>query len=110
MTTYTGRQAVTLVRRSPGPPDAYGVYARVETRETVTGCSVQPLGSDEQLSDADRVTTRVKLFAPAGTVLTATDAVETGGVVYEVDGDPEFWTDHRGTPHHVECLLRRATG
>lgn len=110
MSPFTGREVITIVRRTPGAPDRLGVRVPTETQQTVTGCSVQPLGTDEELSNVDRVITRWKLYAPAGTVLTVTDAVMSNGVRYEVEGDPQTWPDIRGVPHHVECFLRRATG
>lgn len=111
MTAFTGRDTVVIVRRVMGAPDNLGVPTRIETREVVWNCcSVQPLGTDELLSDVDRVITRWKLYAPADVNLTSTDAVESNGLLYEVDGDPQIWADVRGVPHHLTCLLRRATG
>lgn len=110
MTAFTGRDTITVVHRTAGTPDNLGVPAKIETRRQVAGCSVQPLGTDELLSDVDRVITRWKLYAPAATALTTADAVESNGLLYEVDGDPQVWSDTRGVPHHLECLLRRATG
>jgi len=110
MTPYIGRQVVTIVRRSDGPPDHLGVPTVVETETQVPGCSVQPLTTAEQISDVDQVVTRWRLLAPAGVVMTATDAVIADGVRYSVDGDPQPWTDLGGRPHHIECFLRRATG
>lgn len=110
MNPFIGRQAVTIVHRTDGPPDALGVPTRVETETAVTGCSVQPLSTDEQLSDVDEVITRWRLYAPAGLPMTAIDAVIFDGARYEIDGDPQTWSDLGGRPHHVECYLRRATG
>lgn len=110
MTTFTGRETITVVHRTNGPPDPLGVPTRVESLRPVSGCSVQPLSTDEELSNVDRVTTRWRLIAPANTALSVTDAVVSQGLLYEIDGDPQLWTDIRGQPHHLECLLRRATG
>jgi hypothetical protein len=107
---FTGRQTITTVTRVDGVPDPLGVPARVETHTQVAGCSVQPLATVEDLSNVDTVISRWRLFAPIGTTLSATDGVIADGVLYEVDGDPQPWTDQRGRPHHLECLLRRATG
>jgi hypothetical protein len=109
-TPYIGRQAVTIVRRSDGPPDALGVPTVVETETAVTGCSVQPLSTAEDISDVDQVITRWRLYAPAGITVTATDAVIADGTLFSVDGDPQTWPGLNGTPHHTECYLRRATG
>jgi hypothetical protein len=105
-----GHQTVILVHRAAGPPDTLGVPSHVETQESVSGCSVQPLTTTEELSDVDQVITRWRLYAPATVTLTAIDAVISDGVLYEVDGDPQIWSDMAGRPHHLECYLRRATG
>jgi hypothetical protein len=109
-TPLIGRQTVTVVHRTDGPPDSLGVPSVVETETAVTGCSVQPVSTAEELSDVDQVITRWQLFMPAGITVTATDNVIADGVVYGVDGDPQTWTDLGGRPHHTECYLRRATG
>lgn len=110
MTAPHGNQTITGVKRSEGPPDVLGVPLRVETTFTIERCSVQPLSTVEQLSNVDQVTTRLHLYAPAGTPLTVTDAVIVDGVTYELDGDPQTWTDARGRPYYLDCLIRRATG
>lgn len=110
MTPFIGRQAVTIVHRTDGPPDALGVPAVVETETTVTGCSVQPVSTTEDVSNVDQVVSRWRMFAPAATAFTATDGVISDGVLYQVDGDPQIWSDLGGNPHHIECYLKRATG
>ncbi|HEX5119849.1 MAG TPA: hypothetical protein VFW65_32080 [Pseudonocardiaceae bacterium] len=105
-----GHQIITVIRRTSGPPDRLGVPTQVETRHDVSGCSVQPVGTDEQLSNVDLVVTRWRLYAPADADVVVTDAVIAGGLTYEVDGDPQVWPDIRGQPHHLEAYLRRATG
>jgi len=105
-----GRETVTVVTRSWGPPDTLGVAAKVETPHTVTGCAVVPLTTQEDVSDVDHVVTRWRLFGPPDMAVTVTDAVIVGDLTYEVDGDPQVWPDARGVPHHLECYLRRATG
>lgn len=110
MTRPFGQQTVTGVRRTWGAPDALGVPTRIDTPVEITGCSVQPLSTAEQLSDVDQVTTRWKLYAPASAMLTVTDAVIVNGLTYEIDGDPQTWSDQCGMPSYTECLLRRATG
>lgn len=109
-TPFLGRQTVTFVHRSDGPPDNLGVPTVVETETTVPGCSVQPVSTTEEISDVDQVITRWRLFAPAGVTLTAIDAVIADGERFSVDGDPQIWPGLNGIPHHTECLLRRATG
>lgn len=105
-----GHQVIAVVRRTEGIPDRLGVPTLVETTHYVSGCSVQPLATIEQLSNVDQVVTRWRLFAPADADLIVTDAVITNGIQYEVDGDPMVWPDLGGVPHHLEAYLRRATG
>jgi hypothetical protein len=105
-----GRETVTLIRRVVASTDPYGNDTTTETSATVDGCSVQPADSTEVLASADRITTRMRLYAPAGTDLTAVDAVEHNGTRYEVDGEPMVWASLTGTGHHVEAYLRKWTG
>jgi hypothetical protein len=105
-----GGTTVTLVRRTVSGTDAHGEDVYTLTREDVAGCQVQPVSSAEQLGTGDTVTTRYRLFAPAGVDLDAVDAVEVDGRSYEVDGETSRWSDLLGVPHHVEAFLRRVTG
>ncbi len=105
-----GRQTVTVLTRSDGARDSLGVPAVVEITTDVSGCSVQPLSSTEQLTDTDLVQSHWKLFAPATTVLRSTDSVMVNGLKYEVDGDPMVWNDFMGYPDHMEARLRKPSG
>lgn len=107
---FIGRQTVTVVHRTDGPPDNLGVPTVVETQTVVTGCSVQPVSTTEDVSDVDQVISRWRLFLPAGIAMTAVDNVIANGMVFSVDGDPQTWSDLGGKPHHTECYLRFATG
>lgn len=107
-----GRQTVTAVLVTYGTPDNLGVAQKVETQTPITGCSFQPLTTIETLGDVDQVTSHWKLFAPTTVDLTAIAAIITpwDGLRYEVDGDPQVWTDYFGRVSHQEVMLRRATG
>lgn len=105
-----GGQTATVITRTPGAKDRFGIPTSVETSVAVTGCFLQPLETEENLGNIDTVVSHFKLFAPAGTPLTPTGRVVVDGVSYEVRGDPMPWSDIRGIPHHIECYLRRATG
>jgi hypothetical protein len=107
-----GVKTVTGIRRTEGTPDKLGVPARVETTFDIPGCSFQPLAKPkEDLGNVDLTQSAWKLFAPAGTGLTATDAVRIDGLVYEIVGDPHEWPDPvTGVTDHTEIWLRRANG
>lgn len=110
MTVDVGNQDITLIRRVESGRDAHGNTIWSTARETVDGCSVQPFTSTETLLGGAQVQGRRKLFAPAGLNLDSVDAVEVGGVQYEIDGDAPDWPDLSGAADHVEAILRRVTG
>lgn len=104
-----GGHTVTVVR--PVGFDRHGDPLPGDPTETVvTGCSVQPASTTEDLDGRDTVAELWDLYAPAGTDLRATDRVRFGGILLEVDGEPLSWDDHRGTAHHLEVRLKRVTG
>lgn len=71
---------------------------------------LRPLQGDE-LADGTRdfVTTRYRLYAPAGIDVTAYDKVRIGTLDYEVSGEAEPHNIN-GRPHHREVLVQRSTG
>lgn len=69
--------------------------------------SVQPESSEEETTGRQTAITRWRLFAGPGTDLLATDRVLWDDLVLEVDGEVARWK-HRGRPHHVEAVLKRA--
>lgn len=79
-------------------------------RTDVSGCRVQPDRGTDNTLDREAITTRWRLFAPAGTDLLATDRVEHQGVVYVVEGSVEDWPSPTGRLAHIEALLRRTDG
>lgn len=88
-----GRQSITILR-APTTRDTHGNDRRdwpnaVET--VVTGCEVQPMGSQENLVNQDQVLIAWQVVAPLGTDVKATDRVRYNGTVYEVFGHPEDW-------------------
>lgn len=112
MTLPIGNQTVLAVVISYGPPDELGVPTETEAQTPISNCSFQPLVTIETLGDVDEVTSHWKLYAPATVNLRAVDAIVTpwDGLRYEVDGDPQTWTDMFGRISHQEVILRRATG
>jgi hypothetical protein len=70
---------------------------------------MQPQSSEEQVADAERVTTRWRLFLAATADLKATDRVVWSLQTFEVDGDVEAHQGMSGATRHKEALLRRVT-
>jgi hypothetical protein len=105
-----GVLTITLVRRIQSGEDAYGQDTWTEQQIAVSGCAVQPVSTNEQLGNVDRVLSRWKLFAPGDTVIEPTDKVVLDGQPYEVDGAAQVWPDINGQPHHVEVYLREVLG
>lgn len=106
-----GRDTVYGIHVSAGAKGSKGIAAEVEsTPFLITGCSFQPISAAEQMSNMDLTITMWRLYAPPATVLAAVDRVMAFGTKYQVFGDPQVWTDSRGKPHHLQCMLRKATG
>jgi hypothetical protein len=63
-----------------------------ETRVKVYNCVFVPAGSSESLAFQDQVATTDTIFMPAGTNVTALDAIEYNGDTYEINGEPSAWT------------------
>lgn len=103
---------VTIVRASLatgyGNSRTYGWDAA--TRTTVLGC-VQPSASSERTGARDRVDTSYRVFLPGTVDVEATDRIEWGGGVFEVDGEPQRWPAPFGSsPHHIELTMSRVVG
>ena len=58
----------------------------------------------EYTINREAIVTRWQLFAVAETDIVASDRFRSAGVIYEVDGDVQVWSDH------VEALLKRVVG
>lgn len=74
-------------------------------RHTITGCSVQPGATDEDMHMRDTVTTRWTAYLPPNADIQAADRVEWAGRTYLVDGEPERWVSPTGMVSHVKILL-----
>lgn len=86
----------------------------VVSRLTVTDLSIQP-NTQSEATDETRtsVVTGMRVLSAPGTDpdVTAVDRIEFNGLTYEVDGEVARWPDpFSGGAHHVEFVMRRATG
>jgi hypothetical protein len=96
------RPTWTTDARGTRRPD-YGAGA---SRVTVPGSLVQPGASVEVLENrVGAVAVRWSWFAPAGTDVVATDAVEWDGRLFAVDGEPARHRSPTGALDHVLVLL-----
>jgi hypothetical protein len=104
-------ETLTLIRRTPSGRDVYGNTVLTEQRVPLPGCASWPETETEITGGRDTsITTRAALLPP-GTVITEVDALEIGGVVYEMDGDPEVAVSPlTGTQGGVGVRVRRVTG
>lgn len=78
--------------------------------ELVDRCSVQPFTAAEVTADREFTSTRLRLFCPPATDITANSRVLFAGTAYEVDGEPGHWRDLDGRPSHIEAVLVRMSG
>jgi hypothetical protein len=86
-----GGLTVTIVRRMVTGQDEFNNDVYATTSEDVSGCSIQPASSRENLGFADQLTSGVVIFVPYGTDVSYIDAVIYNGVQYEVTGSPNIW-------------------
>ena len=81
-------------------------YGPAASRAPVPGSLVQPGASVEVLEGrVSAVAVRWSWFAPAGTDIQASDAVEWEGRTYAVDGEPARHRSPTGAVSHVLALL-----
>lgn len=104
----------TAIRLRAGEPvvDAMGQEIPGPDTETpVVGCAVWPRTSDEREQSRAQVVTGLTLFVPVGADVRATDRFRVRGEVYQVEGEPGFWSSPL-TGHAVgtEVALTRVTG
>jgi head-tail adaptor len=69
---------------------------------------VQPVSSDEQTLNEQRVVSRWRLFAEPSADIAATDRISWAGKTFQVDGEVQAWDV--GYVHHFEGYLRLVTG
>ena len=84
------------------------------SRLTVTDLSVQP-NTQNETTDETRtaVVTGWRVLSAPGTDadIRAEDRIEWDGLTFEVEGEIARWPDpFDGTTHHIEFVMRRATG
>jgi hypothetical protein len=110
-------KTITIVR--PGAParDDYGNdVPGAPTNIQVPGCAVEPhntatAGPIEVVDARDTVTSGLKLYAPTGTDLRATDQVIVDGVLYNVYGrSGDYQSPFTGSTGPVEASLEYVTG
>ncbi|MGZ6806389.1 MAG: hypothetical protein ACXVGG_07115 [Mycobacteriaceae bacterium] len=105
--TFPFGQTVTLVKRVKSGQDAFGNDVYSTTTVAVSG-AFAPGGSSEQLQGQDVVITQPTVYLPAGTDVSAVDAIDVAGQRFEVDGSPNDWQNpFTGWRPGVEVKLRR---
>lgn len=108
--TFPFGQPITLVKRVKGAPDSFGNDTWTTTTTAVVG-AFAPVASVELVQGQDVITTQPTVYLPAGTDVSALDAVQIDGKQYEVDGDPHNWVNpYTGWHAGLEVRLRRVTG
>jgi hypothetical protein len=84
-------QTITLLHRVLAEPDEYGNDTYSDVPMQVSGCVVQPAGSNEITQFTDQVSTDITVFMPYGTEVSALDGLVINGVKYEIAGIPQQW-------------------
>jgi hypothetical protein len=107
-------ETVTVIRAAT-VANRYGGQVRDwtnTTRTVVDGVSIQPTATTEDVRDRELLVNTYTLFTSRGQDidLLATDRVQWGGLLLQVDGDPNRWPAPGGGLHHVEATLRQVAG
>jgi hypothetical protein len=112
------RTPVVLLSTAVTGQDEYGNDVRESTRTPVGALAVWPRSaiggssSTEQTQARDTVIVGLTAVLPYGTAVHATDRLEYGGLVWEIEGEPGVWgpSPFTGDVAGVEVALRRVTG
>jgi len=102
-------QDVILHQRAVSGTDSYGDDTWTDTQTSVKGVFYS--GQSAEASDQTVAQPVVYLLDPTVDV-TWLDAIEVGGVTYEVDGSPDVWAPHpltgwsAGIEVHLKTALR----
>lgn len=116
VTAYPYGETVTLVSRAKIGTDSDGNDVYTNTRTDVPRVPVWPrdgngTSGNERTNAKDQVIVGYVAVLPAGTDVTAFDAVEWRGVTYEVEGEPGiFKSPFTGWEPGVVVALKRVTG
>ncbi|MBO0884490.1 MAG: hypothetical protein J2P17_29985 [Mycobacterium sp.] len=108
-----GNDTVTLLVRNITSADELGVAVKTATSIDVAGCSFQPATDTESDTNTDSTISKWRVYCPPTAdvlALRATDGIHYRGTTYEIFGDPQIWTDRRGSAHHVTLIVRKARG
>lgn len=87
---FPAGQTITLLGNGTATPDEYGDPVPTQTPKTVIG-AFDPGGSTENQGQ-DTATSQPTVYLPPGTDVSWVDAVQVGGVTYQVDGSPGAWS------------------
>ena len=111
-----GSDVVTFIRREVVGEDRYGNDVRVDHETDIPGCSFQPMWGQEDVGNLDQVIDRWRLFMPALAVIDqlidpeAVDRIRVAGLLYEINGKPQPWTDLDGNLDHIMVFCKRVEG
>lgn len=100
-----------IIRDAPLVSDGKGNQIRDWANATSVTAQgwIQPLSSDEQVLNQERVVSRWRLFLEPSAVASATSRIVWNGKTFQVDGEVQAWDTGYGVHHH-EAFLRLVTG
>lgn len=99
-------ETVTRIRPIPVEDSRHNLIPSAQGDELpITGCSVQPGATAEDIAMRDTVTIRWTVYAPAHADITANDLIIWQGRKYQVNGSPERWQSPSGAVSHVKFSL-----
>lgn len=100
-----GSEAVTFHTKTGSTRDGDGNNVPIYTDTVVLGCLFDPGGSTELVQGQDVVVSQPTLYVPpAAAIPRVVDQATVRGVRYDIDGDPNLWSDTEWTPGIVVKL------
>lgn len=99
-------ETVTRVRPVMAEDSRHNLIPSTKGEELlISGCSVQPGATAEDIAMRDTVTIRLTVYAPFGADVRADDLIIWRGRTYQVNGHPEQWSSPSGAVSHVKFSL-----
>jgi len=109
-----GNERITFIHQAwTGVPDRYGVTGPVETETLVNGCSMQPLGGKENISNTTYADATAHCIAPANATtlsMVLSDYIkDAAGLRYRIISANSY-KDWMGRTHHITFMVKYEEG
>jgi hypothetical protein len=109
---FRGNESVTVIGRSAGSVDEYGIPIQTETTTVVANCLVEYDSTDEPVTnDADPIVQGATVYMPLPSVVDPMDEFIIGGDVWVKNGAVVEWRSPFSRPvEYAVIKVRRRLG